>query len=125
MKITAIITSRDPQNKSKLQTDIDELINSVFSPMVEDERVILAPNSFILSRANLVILADADKDKSPSALPNSFFFPTYPAQTRYIGIKKDPAHQLRCHKVLFGSRLTLYPVRLSLFALSRINLFAF
>lgn len=45
MKITAIITSRDPQNKSKLQTDIDELINSVFSPMVEDERVILAPNS--------------------------------------------------------------------------------
>ena len=65
MKITAIITSRDLQNKSKLQTDIDELINSVFSPMVEDERVILAPNSFILSRANLVILADADKDESP------------------------------------------------------------
>jgi len=47
---------------------------------------------FILSRANLAILADADKDKSPSALPNSLFFFINPAKTRYIGIKKDPAH---------------------------------
>ena len=73
---------------------------------------------------NSLILADADKDKSPSVLPNSLFFPTYPAKTSYIGIK-DPVHQLRCHKVLFGSRLTLYPVRLLVFAPKRIKCFGF
>ena len=44
-------------------------------------------------------------------------------QNQIFRDKKDPAHHLRCHKVLFGSRLTLYPVRLLVFAPKRIKVF--
>ena len=68
--------------------DAHEDIPESFSDASYDKILCHRATLFILSRANLVILADADKDKSPSALPNSLFFPINPAKTRYLGIKK-------------------------------------